>query len=217
MFCDVTQHFLSFCRQIDAIHRNSIAFVVLRCYDRFVIKSMQVIVLYSLALFWMFCDVTQHYWSFRREIDANHCYLITCSFALFSMFCEVTKHIWSFCRQMDAIHRNSIAFVVLRCYARFVIKSMQVIVLYSLALFWMFCDVTQHYWSFWREIDANHCYLITCSFALFSMFCEVTKHIWSFCRQMDAIHRNSIAFVVLGCYDRFVIKSMQVIVVWALL
>ena len=72
MVCDVTQHFRSFGRQIDAIHYNLITFAVLRCLECFAtyldiidgfdvksvqihryvitfdIKSMQVIVFWSL-------------------------------------------------------------------------------------------------------------------------------------------------------------------------
>ena len=54
MFCDVTQHFLSFRRQIEAMHYNLITFVVLRCFESFAtylnifdcfdVKSMQSIV-----------------------------------------------------------------------------------------------------------------------------------------------------------------------------
>ena len=79
------------------IDRNLIAFQVLRCFDRSDVKSMQFIVIstllqfcvvlivltsnrcnswyfdhfWSFALFSLFCDVTEHFRSFRRQIDAN--------------------------------------------------------------------------------------------------------------------------------------------------
>ena len=155
MFCEVTQHFLSFCSQIDAIHRNSIAFVFLRCYDRFVIKSMQVIVVYSLALFWMFCDVTQHYWSFWRQIDAIHYNLITfvvlrCfdRFVIKSMQVIVFWSLLEFCVVLIVLSSNRSNSWYFGHFSSF-------------ALFWMFCVVTQHFRSFWRHIDAIHYNLIT--------------------------------------------------------
>ena len=83
-FCDKTQKFWSLRRQIDAMHYNLITFIGLRCFecfatylnilDCFDVKSMQSIVIWSLS---SFRDVTQKFWSFRRQIDAMHYNLIT--------------------------------------------------------------------------------------------------------------------------------------------
>ena len=83
-FCDKTQKVWSLRRQIDAMHYNLITFIGLRCFEYFAtylnildcfdVKSMQSIVIWSLS---SFRDVTQKFWSFRRQIDAMHYNLIT--------------------------------------------------------------------------------------------------------------------------------------------
>ena len=83
-FCDKTQKFWSLRRQIDAMHYNLITFIGLRCFEYFAtylnildcfdVKSMQSIVIWSLS---SYRDVTQKFWSFRRQIDAMQYNLIT--------------------------------------------------------------------------------------------------------------------------------------------
>ena len=90
----------------------------------------------------------------------------------------------------------------------------------SLALFWMFCDVTQHFRSFWRQIDAIHYNLI--AFVVFRCLeCFATlQHFWSFWCYIDLIHCNLITFAVLRCFDRcfdFEHQIKEIHVIWSLL
>ena len=196
MVWDVTQHFWSFWCQIGPIHRNLITFVVLRCL------------------------------MFLTSNRCNSLYFDNlCRFALFWMVCDVTQHFCSFWRLIHALHRNLITFVVLRCLMfltsnRF--NSLQFDYFCRFELFWMVWDVTQHFLSFWRQIDAIHRNLITfvvlrclmfltsnrcnslyfdkfCRFALFWMVWDVTQHFCSFWRLIHALPRNLITFVVLRC------------------
>ena len=129
--------------QIDAMHYNLITFIGLRCFecfatylnilDCFDVKSMQSIVIWSLS---SFRDVTQKFWSFRRQIDAMHYNLIT-----FVVLRQNSK-VWSLRRQIDAMHYNLITFIGLRCFECFAkylnilewfdVKSMQSIVIWLL-------------------------------------------------------------------------------------
>ena len=88
MFCDVTQHFVyRFDDKSMQIHRNLIAFLVLRCFDRF--------------------------W---RPIDAIHCNLITLvSLRCFELFATKVNIFYRFDFKSMQIHRNLITFVVLSC------------------------------------------------------------------------------------------------------
>ena len=136
-------------------------------FDCFDVKSMQSIVIWLLLLF---CDVTQKFWSFRRQIDAMHYNLIT--FLVLRCFDR-------FDVKSIQIHRNNITFVVLRWFDLFDIKSMQFIVIWLLLLF---CDVTSKFWSFRRQIDAMHYNLITfVVLRSFWMFFDVTQQFWLFC------------------------------------
>ena len=94
----------------------------------------------------------------------------------------------------------------------------------------MFCDVSQHFGSFWCKIDAMHYNLITfvvlrcfecfatylniidrfdvksmqCTIILsLSSFSDKTQKFWSFRRQIDAMHYNLITFVGLRCFECF--------------
>ena len=151
MVWDVTQHFLSFWRQIDAIHRNLITFVLL-CLEWFERN-------------WKFLIVLTSY-------RCNSSWFEHFCFAVFGMVWDVTQHFLSFWRQIDAIHRNLITFVLL-CLDWFERNWKFLIVLTSnrcnsswfehfcFAVFGMVWDVTQHFWSFWRQIVAIHRDLIT--------------------------------------------------------
>ena len=149
MHCDVTQHFLSLWRQIDAIHCNLISFDVLSCFDRFDVKSMQLIVIWSL------CNLS----CFDR-------------FEMKSMQFIVIRSLLYFCVVLNVLRRNSTfgidltsnrcKFIVIWCLLLFCVvlmsnrcKFIVIWSLFSFGLFWVFCDVTQHFWMIWHQIDAN--------------------------------------------------------------
>ena len=173
--------FLPIRRQMHAIHRHLIALVVLRCFDHFDIKSMQShCTLITFGVLRCFeCFVTKldifansmsnacnsssfdrfgsfaFFWSFWHQIDAKSLYFDHFwSFTVFWMFCDKTRH---FCQ--------------------FDIKSIQVIVFWSLLEFCVVLNVLWQNSTFFtirHQIDSSHCILITFG-VLRCIECFVTK------------------------------------------
>ena len=137
--------------------------------------------------------VLRSFYCFDIKTDAIRCNLIT-----FVVLCcvECFEHFGSFWSQIDAIHCNLINIVVLPPNSKF--------------------------WSFLLQIDPIHYNLII--FVVLGFFdCFATKH--NIFDRFDALTSNrckliviwSRLFVVLRCFDRFTVKSMQSIVIWLLL
>ena len=140
----------------------------------------------------MFGDVSQHF----RSFDVKSMQFIVIWLLL--LFCDVTQKYRSFRRQIDAMHYNLITFLVLRCFDRFDVKSIQIhrnnITFVVLRWFDLFDIKSMQFIVIW----------------LLLLFCDVTQKFWSFRRQIDAMHYNLITFLVLRCFDRFDVKSMQI-------
>ena len=112
------------------IHPYLIEFVVLRSFDVFDMKSIQLIVIWLLLLFCIVLNGLRRNSTFLIVLMSNRCKFILIWSRLY--FCVLLM----FWHEIDAIHCNLITFVVLRCFEwfatwlnifdRFDVKSIQI-------------------------------------------------------------------------------------------
>ena len=172
MFCDLPRHYRWFWRQIGA--NSSLCDYFWHQID----ASHCILITFVVQRFWVVCDVTQHFWSFWTS---NRCkFIVIWSLSLFWVVLKfLTSNRWKslyfdhFCSLavLNGLRRNSTFLIVCTsnrckfiviwsrlefCVALIVLTSNRCKSLYfdhfcSLALFWMFCDVTQHF----RSVDVR--------------------------------------------------------------